>query len=265
MTGAAFNQLSIALSMNKPASEHAQTTTPQKTTQLKHMLIDADFAAKPKIKAMRAKFGQLARLWLIDVLCDLSRATNAEIERWAAIAIAQDLGIANGDELIDYCLERGILVEPRSGVISNERVLTDQQKLATTQQKWRDRQAASRGSREDVTRDIPKTREVLNTEVLNTEDPKEDGLPTVEPFLAVTRWAQYLKRKWNRDLDEIQRETLIMNWASRPEHELIDGINQSMERGYRKIVYEPAYTGQPKKKNPTDEIVARIMSFGEIK
>ena len=96
--------------MDQSAPIPGKTTTPKNTTQLKHMLIDVDFAAKPKIKAMRAKFGQLARLWLIDVLCDLSRATNAEIERWAAIAIAQDLGITNGDELIDYCVERGILV-----------------------------------------------------------------------------------------------------------------------------------------------------------
>jgi hypothetical protein len=225
--------------MDQSAPIPGKTTTPKTTTQLKHMLIDVDFAAKPKIKAMRAKFGQLARLWLIDVLCDLSRATNAEIERWAAIAIAQDLGITNGDELIDYCLERGILVEPRSGVISNDRVLTDQQKLATTQQKWRDRQAVSRGCHEGVTRDIPETRERLNTEVLNTEDLKEEVRPFRDVSDPVERWRLYLRKKFNKDLDEIQRETLLMNWAARPAQELIDGINQSIEKGYRKIVYEP--------------------------
>lgn len=262
--------------MNESASERAQTTTAQKTTQLKHMLIDVDFAAKPKIKAMRAKFGQISRLWLIDVLCDLSRATGAKMERWAAIAIAQDLDIENGEELIQYCIERGILDAPTPDTISNIRVLEDQQALAKTQERWRNAKAL----REDSAR-IPQgtteetARKSEHTEELNIEFELggSGGILDADGEKAIGAWSQYLIKANRRPLDAISRDALCMRYAGRSK-DLCRDVYAAIGNQWKNIRDASdldAQTDAPKgkqmfgkPKETTTEAIARVMNF-EIK
>lgn len=135
--------------------------------QLDHLLLDVDFFSKPTILAFQFKFGDLAVLSLVKVLCSISRATNANIDPDVAYA----LGLSK--EALEYCIEKKILVTER-GLISNTRAIEDQEKLCRAQESWK----KSKGRHKD-SNSIPNGIHVeihrsLNTEILNTEDLNKD-------------------------------------------------------------------------------------------
>lgn len=156
-------------------------TKDKKKAQLSHALIDVDLCDKPKIKSLTYKFGPLAQLYLIRLIMMMSRATDALIDDDAALCVAQELGMTNGFDVLDY-LVANELIQRVNGKLTQIRVIQDQQKLQKQRDEWRDRQARiremSRNKNEDVTRDIPVTggriRELLNTEVLNTESSSKE-------------------------------------------------------------------------------------------
>ena len=114
--------------------------------QLSHLLLDVDFLHKPKIKALRYRYGHIAALGLIEIYCLLSRATEAVIERDVALSVCSDLGITDGEAFLDYCTEREILEVNQNGEISNDRVRADQAACARKLSQSRDRQRRKRGA-----------------------------------------------------------------------------------------------------------------------
>ena len=148
--------------------------------QLKHVLIDVDFFDKPKCKALAYKHGYLGVTLLIRVYASLSRATNAVIsmDTIRGLAYEMRIDIAECDATIDFCVSEGMISRDGESVTS-ERVASDQEKLATSQQGYRDRQAKKRASspvtteecHESVTRDNSDVSRVcVNNEQLNNED-----------------------------------------------------------------------------------------------
>lgn len=136
--------------------------------QLSHALFDVEFLHKPKIKAMRRKFGDLSALWLFEVICQLSRASGAKIEIDCALSVADDFKIENGQELIDYCTnEDRKILELKNGYITNSRVDADQEKLQIRREKDLERKR----KKEDSAK-IPhgKSEELVTDTVTDTED-----------------------------------------------------------------------------------------------
>ena len=151
-----------------------------KRTQLKHIQIDADFFAKPKIVALRYRLGDSGVLFYLALLCDMGRATDGEIDLDCARARGEVYGYdqAKVDEVLEYLLEREMIHKgSKPYLISNSRIQADQESLHDKQEKWRrnkrEKSENPGGSRVEVLRNPPGS---VNTEDLNTEDLKNEDL-----------------------------------------------------------------------------------------
>ena len=166
-------------STNESSHKTEQANKPRRA-QLQYLQLDADFASKPKIVALRARFGHLGVHLLVLILLDLARGTDGEIDRDCAIAQADLIGMSRDDseKFIEYCLERGILgIGSRDFLITNARVQKDQESLAKKQDDWRRRQRESRVSHAGVTRDTDVTLNVNKCLSLSiSKDLKEGGV-----------------------------------------------------------------------------------------
>lgn len=154
--------------------------------QLKHSLRDVGMWNKPKLKMFRMKFGYLARVWYDDMIDAISGATNATVDIEYALGLASEIGITNGEELLSYSLEKGLLLTESPGTVSQQRVIEDQEKLFEQQEKWRKKKRTS-GVPESDSQETPRGNsgetpeslnvqgsEDLNTELLKTEDLKNE-------------------------------------------------------------------------------------------
>jgi hypothetical protein len=149
--------------------------------QLKHMLMDVGFFDKPKIKALKYDHKYVGVLFYINILCDMSRATDGEIYISCIKAIGENYGYDSQmvEALVSYLHEHGLLtLSKKSGYYSNSRVVEDQEKLAKNQDKWRTKQRQRRDKIE--TNGIPVKTELLNTEILNIEELKKGKLKILD-------------------------------------------------------------------------------------
>lgn len=162
------------------SSHKTEVIDKPRRAQLQYLQLDSDFASKPKIVALRARFGHLGVHLLVLILLDLARGTDAEIDRDCAIAQADLLGLSreDGEAFIEYCIEREILgIGSKDYLITNSRVKKDQESLAKKQDDWRRRQRESRGGHADVTRDTGVTLNVNKCLSLSIhKDLKEGGV-----------------------------------------------------------------------------------------
>lgn len=120
--------------------------------QLRHALIDVNFASKPKVQALRAEHGPLAELLLIRLICVLSAATDGIARKSVAYVQGHDIGLdrAKVDEILSYlAFEQMLTILGDS--MTQERVVEDQKRLAEKraqaaqrQQAWRDKRVTSR-------------------------------------------------------------------------------------------------------------------------
>jgi len=170
--------------MSIPQSDSSTSTevSKPKRAQLSHALIDVDFFHKPKHKALRRKFGCAGLVAYQEIIFQLSRATNAEIDADAALCTAEDFDVPNPEEFLAYCVKQGLIQKLPSGVITQDRVIKDQEKLATAREDYKERQKRHRDNvlvTRDTTREKRETVkdhacEYMNTEDLNTEDLKKE-------------------------------------------------------------------------------------------
>lgn len=144
--------------------------------QLKHMLIDVDFFANPKVCALHRRFGDAGLLSLFQIYAAMSMATNATIDEDALLFIVDtSRGVENCESFIPYCLERGLIIKEGGG-FSNTRVIEDQEALAKNQARWRE-------NRDKQKKNTSPARAALeagactteDSEDLNTEDLKKNG------------------------------------------------------------------------------------------
>lgn len=200
--------------------------------QLDHLLLDADFFDKPKAKALLHRFGPVAQLFLVRLYLSLSRATNAEISKDAALGIAWEVRLeGQAEEILAYLVQEGMLQITEGGDFTAQRVVEDQEKLAEARAKWR----AKKGPTYELpqgtsltSQGIPlgkpppsqgKPPESVKSEDLNTEDldlKKTVTLPnplqwSAEELATLERWRAYQATRGN-DLDQIQLEAIFSAW-----------------------------------------------------
>jgi len=236
--------------MHTPHAENNTATQQSKQkprAQLDHALLDVHMWSKPKLKTLRLKFGQLARLWYSDITLDLSAATNAEIDEELALALAEELGIEDPVALLSYCLEKGLLFSPSPGRISSVRVVEDQEKLAEQREKWRRKKGdpdTPPGDSPEIplgsSSVSPKSLNVQDCEEMKSEDLKNEDLnkkrtvipdpPGCSPLELgglpkefqnrelIIAWKRYRIKKfkrWKSDYDRISFDSDAMRYCGR--------------------------------------------------
>lgn len=233
----------------------AECTTPEsaskkKRAQLDHALIDVDFFHKPTIKALRRRYKLAGLVAYQEILFQISRATDAEIEADTALASAEEFEIIESEEFLTYCLSQNLLNRAPNGKITQVRVAEDQERLAKNRDDYRRRQGKHRDTcvtDTEKTRDTTQNKRVsVNTEYLNTEDLKKEekeiakqlstlrtSLITLEAWNAVKRWAAH-RKKLCLSFDSMAAEALQMQYAGRSDA-LIRDINASIMANSRNI------------------------------
>lgn len=251
--------------------------------QLSHVLLDVDFFHKPTIKALRRKYGLSALVAYQEILCQVSRATNAEIEADTALASAEEFDVSEPEAFLEYCLTHGLLHKTQDDKITQERVIEDQERLAKSRDDYRKRQEKSRVSRVtegEITRDTTQKKhfsvntEDLNTEDLNLEEGVQGGKP-LDPHAWIDRcvvlstfdearmrralraWAKHCEAAFPRiNFNEIQAEALQsvgQNYGER----FFEAVKLSIKNGWRTVCFEalPAPNSATKKLSATEQTV----------
>ncbi len=215
--------------------------------QLTHALIDVDLAHKPKMMALEDEFGPLVRLFFMDLICAMSRATMARIPKGCARSLARRVGLVDQFELIiTYCLKNGMLIEEEDQ-LSNARVIADQEQWFERQLKLRqdaerkraqtppkpstevprkfhgDSMEDSRKKHGMLDSDTDTDNEDLDLEELSasptpqlrlaTSDPPSASADPPKPLSDLDQWAE---DQLEPESDELHRSTLYTTTGRRP-------------------------------------------------
>lgn len=183
----------ISFMLDRPLKEDNTSKKECKSVQLKHLLLDVDFFDKPKIKALTFRFGKSAGLWLIQTYLQMSRATNGLVDNDLLLGLAAELGIADGTELVSYCLQKGLINKKADG-FSNVRVDEDQEALAERQENWRNQKRSRKDSLENpsgILQESPRSVNVQTTEDLNIEDLNIEDLEKSHPQSRNLKFGEY--------------------------------------------------------------------------
>lgn len=73
--------------------------------------IPVDFFTKQSIMGVRWRFGDIAVLAIIDVILQITRSENAEIDIDGGWGIIHSFKIPDPKALLSYCLDRGIFIK----------------------------------------------------------------------------------------------------------------------------------------------------------
>lgn len=190
----------------------------KRRAKLSHGLLNVDFFNYPKVKALLPKFGATAQLFCARLMLMLSNATDAEMSIDAALGDAYEIRLENPEAVLEYCISSGLFFSPRPGVISQTHVVEDQEKLAASQDRWRESKKKSRG--QDVESGAKREPSELSeeSEGISSSEGGSGGKP--EPNLdhphAVAEMTGLPKRGTDRlPLHEDQYRALLMNhWHS---------------------------------------------------
>lgn len=191
--------------------------------QLDHLLLDVDFMHKPTIVGFRRKFGWASVTWLIEIYCQMSRASNALVTRDVMLAVCEDMRLDGGNEMIDYCIDHGLIIqlEDRAdSLFTNSRVIKDQESLAKKRLGSKDRQEKFRNK--DVTQRVCNASSNALQTRLPVTDPVTDldinikELDTPEIRKALSMFASKLESQ-NRPLNQITLDPMLMRYAGRPQ------------------------------------------------
>ena len=241
--------------------------------QLSHVLLDVDVFSKPKMKAMRVRFGALSHLWFIHLVMDMSRASHGAIDECLLLSTASDLGIANAEELIAWAFSEEIFIKNAQNKITNSRVQKDREKLkkkrdsgVTRQQRHRDRSVTQALHARD-SRVFPDTVSVSDTVIVFpkeggvggersptsppnpelTEDQKKQitetiaalplkaiGLDGLKPVKCLKLWARHCVLNLKKPFEPITAEALVARYAGRGEDFSRD-VLESVARGWKGV------------------------------
>ena len=213
--------------------------------QLNHCLKDVDFYYKPKTIELFQLYGHAGFTFLDGIIALCSRATDAVITLTTVEGFASMFRIKNWSEILEHCLNNGLL-QKQGDLITNSRGIEDQEKLAKTRKDALERQQKykNKDNNNALATRCPDTDTVTDTERSKKEMVYPASLNTKAHHEAVQKWVNYLK-KYNKFMGEAEIEALLLNWSNRS-NELILAVNQSIERGYRKLIYEPPNVISPK-------------------
>lgn len=152
--------------------------------QLDHVLLDVGFFVDDKIVELEEEYGELAQLFLVKVLAMMSAATNGEISFAAARGVrGRTIEKDKAQEILEFCVKRGILSQTTEGLLTNSRVQKDQESLAKQRKKWRESKGITPQLPPNIPPRIPprNTSDSVNTEQLNTEDLNLDPKKLSDP------------------------------------------------------------------------------------
>lgn len=240
--------------MGHMLSTNENTTTAQqskKRVQLKHVLLDVDFYDKPKIRALSFKHKKISAGWLSHCYMQMSRASDAVVDRDCLEALAVEWGIPNFDEVLQYCIANKLIHQSGSGY-SNTRVEEDQEACAEKREESLKRAARFRDRQRSVTNALrtrtPDTDTVTDTVTVVSSKEGGAGETTADPFeipqasdfadsraaSALERWGEYTTKTHKKPWGQIQADALMMGYQGRVS-DLIRDINGSMAAGWRTV------------------------------
>lgn len=236
-------------------------------TQLKHLLLDVDFLQKPKIKALKYDFGVEGLLFYIDILCDMAKATDAEIYSSCIKANGEKYGFDSSrcEAFIAYLVLHGLINQSdKADYYFNTRVSEDQESLSKKQDKWRNQKRQQRDSStcphgqgvdKSKTDGSSVNIEVLNTEELNNK--LEIALPEFQkPEIrqAINCW-QVHRNLLDKEFDQGALDSMLLLYRGRA-LELADDIHHSILNGWKTLNQKPRNAnyarGSPPKKSTKD-------------
>jgi hypothetical protein len=151
--------------------------------QLKHLLLDVGFPDNPKIIDLTVEHGELAAWYVVRLMLSMSQATNGEISRNAAFGIGGRIGFDRETciKILAYCLSSGVLSE-HGPMLTNSRVIKDQESCATKREAAKVRQQKLRESR--VTSALPPCDKGVTPVTDPVTDPEDlNNKETVTRFL----------------------------------------------------------------------------------
>ena len=200
----------------------------EEMAQLDHLLLDVDFFSKPKICSLKRRFGPLAQFWLIKIYCQMSRATNALIDEDVLFYEAEELGINEARELIEYSLSSGLIAK-EGDLYTNSRVAKDQKALATKRKNKKEINERYRAGISKQTHDNHE--DILETSQNNLRDvsPDTDTVTVTDTDLGSRKGGVGGKPKTELpkeskpsqkpqeipfELDSLSRETLLISFRN---------------------------------------------------
>lgn len=203
--------------------------------QLDHALLDWEVFAKPKMKSMRRKFGELSRLWFVDCVLDMSRATDSAIQREDVTEMAREIGVSDPEALVQHALDEAIFFLDENGKVASARVIEDKSALALKRSKDRTRKRQQRDRERDASV-TPDTEDLKNKKEEESETVRlhlTANLPATT-MAACLRWAEYSHKRLRKPFGQIELDALLMSYGNRYA-ELEQNINASIAGGWRNI------------------------------
>jgi hypothetical protein len=97
--------------------------------QLKKVFLDVDFFSNPKIEALGYKFGSASQACLIEILCAMSRATNAQVDEDLIYSKIHKHQVKEPSNFFNYLVDKNIIFKDGNG-FSNGPVIKDQESYA---------------------------------------------------------------------------------------------------------------------------------------
>lgn len=205
--------------------------------QLKHVLLDVDFFNNPKIEALGFRFGSCAQACLIEILCSMSRATNAQVDEDLIRSKIGKHRISEADEFFAYIIEKRIIFK-EGEAYSNAPVIEDQEKYARKLGAGNARVTRYREKKEAL--QTPGETRFPDIDIDTDYDPDHNELEVALPefrdtqiLSAIIRWRQH-RALIGKPFDQMALDSLINLYRGRHE-ELPDDIDHSISNGWKTI------------------------------
>jgi len=243
--------------MATPQADISTKSAPikKKRVQLDHVLLDFNFPEKDKLIQLEETLGASACWHFTCLLCAMTHATDGEISPVYAKRICKNHGATDeqAQALLTFCIQRDMIFSV-NGMLSNSRVVQDQEACAEKREHNAERQRAHRavtvmsqlpnnditkGSQESVGV-TPATATATDTETdLNSslKIPKKLSSLSAEAIAAIETWAKH-RKKLKLSFDEMAADALQASYSGRS-NDLISDINWSIQNDWKTIRAKP--------------------------
>jgi hypothetical protein len=231
--------------------------------QLKKVFLDVDFFSNPKIEALGYKFGSASQACLIEILCAMSRATNAQVDEDLIYSKIHKHQVKEPSNFFDYLIEKNIIFKDGNG-FSNGPVIKDQENYARKLESSNARVTRYREKKEA----LPSERETRTPDTDSDNDNEYDLNINKEPELrldiafiefgdlktikAIERWKKH-RLSIGKTFDQMALDSLQSLYAGRA-NELADDIDHSISNGWKTLNAKSRDAPRKEKKSTKDTI-----------
>lgn len=234
-----------------------------KRAKLKRMYLDVNFFSNPKIEALFYKFGSNSTACLIEIMCGMSRATNAQVDDDFIFSRISKHQIKDGSDFLDYLISKSILIK-EGEFYSNGVVIADQesyaQKLEASNERvtrYREKRNALHGTSETISpdNDYDTDNEYIKEKIQPKSDPLDLSVVPLKVTKAINRWENH-RQRIGKPLDQQALDSLVMLYANRFD-EMPDDIDYSITNGWKTLQQKPRHQQNQKTTKPPDTPVRR--------